>query len=352
MARGAELLVRARRDVLGLGDMVREALDLAIDADQSGDELVALRRGRPERAAVPPERAASQVIPDDLVFRPLRRLLGEELDPWTDLAEDVDDPDELDLGVLDALQRVLAAHVQAAGARGLLDHDAPVGRPEREHLVDEALADDDERVVREVRAREEILQVAEPDAGAIHEVLGLAVLVQPATDLDLVELDGEPPRRVVELEDRLGHAQPTTGLRAGEDELLVPLRAQDPGVVLAEGPADRIGHVRLPPAIRTDDRGDAWRELEVGPLHEALEAGEGQRLQHGVRARVAALDDLELVGHRAVSRSAVAAFSCASRLERPAPRARRSPTETSTTNSRACSGPLVSVTSYAGSGRP
>src|SRR5258708_5660323 len=109
LARGAQLVVGAGRERLGLGHVVGEPLDLAVDAHELRDELVPLRRGGAERAAIPPERAPAKIVADDLVLGPLRGLLGEELDARADLAKDVDDPDELDVGVLQPLERVLAA---------------------------------------------------------------------------------------------------------------------------------------------------------------------------------------------------------------------------------------------------
>ena len=63
--------------------------------------------------------------------------------------------------MLEPRQRLFTTELKAARARSLLDHGAAIGRAEREDLVDQALADDDERVVGEVRAREQILQVAQ-----------------------------------------------------------------------------------------------------------------------------------------------------------------------------------------------
>src|SRR5581483_7443071 len=109
----------------------------------------------------------------------------------------------------------------------------------------------------------------------------------------------------------------------------------------------------LPAAVRTYDRGDPRREFEMRPMHERLDARHGERLEHGVRCRHAALDDLEVLvfAHSSTifSRFAAAA-SCASRFDAPAPRATRPSTSTSTTKSRRCSGPVASSTRYVGSG--
>jgi len=57
---------------------------------------------------------------------------------------------------LEAVQRFLAAQVQSSCAGGFFNDGAPVRWAEREYLIDEALANDDEGVVREVRAGEKI----------------------------------------------------------------------------------------------------------------------------------------------------------------------------------------------------
>ena len=116
---------------------------------------------------------------------PLRGLLAQHLDPGTDLTQDVDDAHELRLRGPQARQRVLATLVQTPDPRRLLDDEAPVRRPEREDLVDHALADERERVVREVGAGKQLHDVAQPYARAVDEVFALAAAVDAAADLDL-----------------------------------------------------------------------------------------------------------------------------------------------------------------------
>src|SRR5207247_2652873 len=181
-----------------------------------------------EAGLVPAQRLAPELRTHLLVLVPPRHLLAEHLHTRTDLAKDVGHAHELGLGVLQPVERLLTTQLQTSRARGLLDDRAPVRRAQREDLIDETLPDDDERVVREVRPSEEILQIAEPDARAVDEVLRVAVAEESASDLDLGELDRQSSRCVVEVEDRLGHAEAFARLRSAEDELLVLLRAQDP----------------------------------------------------------------------------------------------------------------------------
>ena len=57
----------------------------------------------------------------------------------------------------EAVERFLTAQLQPSRPSGFFDHCAAIGWPQREDLVDEALTDHDERVVREVRPGEQIL---------------------------------------------------------------------------------------------------------------------------------------------------------------------------------------------------
>src|SRR5205814_1192089 len=105
----------------------------------------ALFGGVAERGLVPAERLAAKLGAHPLVLVPLPDLLAQDLHARPDLAKDVGDADHLRLGVLQAVERLLAAELQTARAGGFLDDRAPVRRPQREDLIDEALADDDER---------------------------------------------------------------------------------------------------------------------------------------------------------------------------------------------------------------
>ncbi len=48
-------------------------------------------------------------------------------------------------------------------------------------------------------------------------------------------------------------------------------------LLLAEGPSEPVRDVRLPAAVRADDRGDAGEDLDLGPVDEGLEAEQGDR---------------------------------------------------------------------------
>jgi len=187
LTRRTQILVAAGRRGFAFGYEVDETLDLAIDADDLRGEVRTLVRGRTERSLVPAQRTASELVTDRLVLGPFRGLVPQRVDARSDLPQDVVHPDELGLGELHTLERLFATQLQPPRPRGLFDHGASIRRPQGEDLVRETLTHDDERVVREVRAGEELLHVAEPHATPVHQILGFSVPVETPPDLHLRE---------------------------------------------------------------------------------------------------------------------------------------------------------------------
>ena len=209
-------------------------------------------------------------------------LAAEEPEAGLQLVDD-------DLDLRHVLARALEAVVGVGDLRtegldvgGLVDERAAVLGGEAEHLVDHALAHDGVAVLADVGLLEEVVEVAQPDAGAVQQVLGVAVAVGAASDLDLAVVEGEPAVAVIEGEGDLGHAEGGAVAAAGEDDVLLLAGAEEAQALLAEHPADGIGDVALAGAVGPDDGGDAGAELEGRLLGEALEALEGEALDvHG-----------------------------------------------------------------------
>ena len=120
---------------------------------------------------------------------------------------------------------------------------------ERERLVDHALADEQERVVGEMRGVEQVDEVAQADALLVEQVLVLAAAEQPAAELEHLEVDRQQAVAVVEDERHVGHALGRALLGAGPDDVLGLARAQG-ATLLAERPAQRVGEVALAGAVR------------------------------------------------------------------------------------------------------
>ena len=207
-----------------------------------------------------------------------RLLLGLDRQPpdlRAELGDDVLDPREVRLGLDELLLGPSAAALVAADAGDLLEQRPPLLGPERERLVDHPLADEQEGVVGEVGAIEEVDEVAQADALAVEEVLVLARAVQSPAQLDLAEVDRQEGVGVVEDQGDVGHPERGALLGAGEDDVFALARPKG-ATLLTEGPAKGVGEVALARSVRADDGADARSELDGGPLGERLEAVEPQ----------------------------------------------------------------------------
>ena len=156
------------------------------------------RRDRPPRAsgrASASSTAAASSSAVDLAARLLLGLGGQPARLRPELGEDVLDPGEVRLGLDQLLLGAAAATLVAADPGDLLEQRPALLGPQGERLVDHALADEQEGVVGEVRGVEQVDEVAQPDALLVEEVVVLARAIQPAAELEDLELDRAAGRR-------------------------------------------------------------------------------------------------------------------------------------------------------------
>ncbi len=126
-------------------------------------------------------------------------------------------------------------------------------------------------------AREEIEDVAQTCRGAVQQVFTLAGAVELSTDRDFAPRDGHGAV-VAELQRDFGQADRLARRRAVEDQILHALTAQRFRALLAERPAHGLADVRLPTAVRADDRRDPRQYFHDRFLGERLEAVNRDRL--------------------------------------------------------------------------
>ena len=126
------------------------------------------RLGRPGRGLVPAGMGRREQRADELVAdrRAGRLLLGLGRQPTSlrpELGEDVVDAGQVGLGFGELLLGLAAATLMAPDPGHLLEQRAALLRAEGERLVDHPLADEQEGVVGQVRAVEQVDEVAQPD---------------------------------------------------------------------------------------------------------------------------------------------------------------------------------------------
>ncbi len=290
-------------------------------------------RGHTPRDLVPAgmrreEHGRCQLVGRRLAARLLLRLGGEPARLRPQLGEDVLDPGEVRLRLLELVLRAPPSAFVAPDARDLLEQRPALLGPQGQRLVHHPLPDEQERVVGEMRGIEEIDEVAQPDPLLVQEVVVLARAVEAPAQLQDREVDRQEPVRVVDDERDIGHALGGAPVRPGPDDVL-GLARPERAALLAEGPPKRVGEVALARPVRSDDRADATTELDVRALGERLEPleAEGEEPWSGgsplgrravaVGAHAPSASGRALV--RSCSRASVAAAVSAVRRDGPSP---------------------------------
>ena len=286
-------VVLATRRQLGL-----ERHDLGVEPGERGLQLtVGARRfdavdldrlelGPQRRDLAPGDEHPQLVELLDQHLVPARRLglALERLELTAHLAEQVLEAQQVRLGRVEAALGLLLALAVLQDAGGLFDDRATVLGAGVQHGVDLALADDHVLLATDAGVGQQLLQIEQAARRTVDRVLALTAAEQDAGEGDLVELERQQTRGVVEREADLGPPERRALLGAGEDDVVHLLRADRLRRLGAEHPRDRVDDVRLARAVGADDDGDPRFEDHRGRVGERLEALEGETLQeHGDR---------------------------------------------------------------------
>ena len=101
--------------------------------------------------------------------------------------------------------------------------------------------------------------------------VGALLLAIGIADAQLVELDREELRRVVDRQIDLGHSEAASRVGACEDDVFGAFASEVADVVLAEDPEDGVDEVALAGAVGPDDGGYPRWKFEPRLVGEALE---------------------------------------------------------------------------------
>ena len=133
---------------------------------------------------------------------------------------------------------------------------------------------------------ESLQQLLDVEQAAGHAVDGVLAVTRPeerAGDRDLVELDREDARRVVDREAHFGPTERRALGAAGEDHIVHLLRADGGRRLCTEYPTNGVDHVGLARPVGADNDRDPRFQLERRDVCERLETLDLQRFQeHGV----------------------------------------------------------------------
>ena len=282
---------------LAVGEDGREPVLRRATGERGGaPPLLGLGSPLVERPEVDPRDPSMQR--DDLACELLGTLRGGRLqrqrtEPLADLVLDVPrpldlrrDPCELQLGAVPAT-------LELPETCGLLDERPPVLGPRREDGVDLALRDDRVHRSAEPDVGEQLDEVGAPHGRAVDEVLPLAAADEAALDRDLAEVELLAEAAVLVVEDELDLA--VLGGRAiaaaGEEDVVGLLGAHLRRRQRARRPDDRVRHVRLPGAVRSDHDRDPGLEGHLDGVGERLEAAQLDAPQVHARTKLSVAAD-------------------------------------------------------------
>ena len=213
----------------------------------------------------------AQLVAQLLVALRLAHLALERADLPLHLAQHVCLAQEVLLRLVDLAQGLLAVCLELGDAGGLLEHAAPVLGLGREDRVDLALRHHGIGRGSDARAHEEALDVLQAALHLVDEVLALAGAVDAPRHRHLVVLRAELLLAVGERDGDLGEAEGLARVGAVEHHVHELRAANRRRALLAEDPADGIGHVRLAAAVRPDDGDHARLERQARAVGEGLE---------------------------------------------------------------------------------
>ena len=185
---------------------------------------------------------------------------------------------------------------------------------EAECLVNRALPNEEEAILCKARTIKELVEIAEPDALSVQQVLLASTAICAACNLNLCKGKVKEPIVVGDAERHLGESELATLLRSGKDHLIDAL-GTNPTPRFTECPAQCIHDIRLATAVWPHDGGDPWSKCDRGLIREGFEAAEPNLAQAQSAHRTASF----VTPRRSIAASAAAA-SAALRLG-PLPRA-------------------------------
>lgn len=174
---------------------------------------------------------------------------------------------------------LVPAGVQAGDAGGFLQQGAPLVRAGVHQGGNPALADHRRIAGTGGEVGEQGRDIARAHFAPVDPVRTAAAALDLARDLEfrlVLERNRGEARGVGQGDRHFGKISRSTRHRAGENDVLHLAAAQGLGAGFAHRPAQRVDHVRLAAAVRPNDAGQPWQDVDRGRIGETLEPADPQ----------------------------------------------------------------------------
>ncbi len=203
----------------------------------------------------------------------------EWLELTTYFPDQILEAQEVALGGLQTTLGALTPLAELEDSRRLLDDRAAIFGSCRENRVELALTHDDVLLAPDSRVGQKLLDVEQAALRTVDLVFGITRTEQQPRDRDLVELDRQQTRGVVDRERHLGATERRPFRRTGEDDVVHLPATNGARALRAQHPRDGVDEVRLAGPVGSDHHRHTRLELDRRAVSETLEALERERLQ-------------------------------------------------------------------------
>ena len=219
----------------------------------------------------------AELVTQNEVFLRRFRLLAQRFNLHFQLGDLIADAQEVVLRAGKLTLGLVFPVAEAGNASSFFEYLAPVGGLGGDDLADAPLPDDRITVAAEAGIHQQLCYVTKTHLLAIDVVFALAAAVVAPGDADLVVIERQDPRRIIQHKRHLCKSHCPALLRAAENDVFHLPAAQHPRFLFAHDPEQCIRQIGFPAPVGPDDHGYIFFKAQPRLFGKRLEALEFQR---------------------------------------------------------------------------
>ena len=220
-----------------------------------------------------------QIREQRLISPRLAGLTLQRTDLALDLFDDVTDAQKIRFRRFEFAQRFALLRFVFCNSGRFFKNGAAIFRTRAEDQIDLALLHHRIGAARHAGIGKKILNVAQPAQCLVEKIFGIAVAINAARHAHVVPVDSELSRAIGEGERDFGKAERLARVGSVENDVGHFAAAKRFGGLFAEHPAHRIEQIGFAAAIRADDCGNAFVEIEKRLIGKRFKAEKLKRFE-------------------------------------------------------------------------